>query len=542
MLRRVQQYIRQHHLLQQGERVLVCVSGGADSMALWDVLRRGGYDCIVAHCNFHLRAEESDRDEAFVREQIAPFSPLIVQHFDTTAYARQRGIGIEMAARELRYQWFAQLACQERCQAIAVAHHQHDQAETLLLNLKRGTGIRGLCGMRPKSDNPMGGEAPIIRPLLCTTRDYIEHYLRDIRHLSWVDDSTNANTDIARNAIRKQLAHYNKAEIEHMAATAEYMQGYVDWLENRDTMAAGRVKLYEEIKDCHFPEVDKIYDALQRGEGGKTFYSLTHKAVIRQGRLHITRLEPMPAPPTISATEHTAIERRFGIIGKPLEHSYSARYFSDKFEREHISANYCLYEIDNLEGIAQLMNDLEGFNVTYPYKEAIIPFLRDMDAVAAAIGAVNVVSRGVGYNTDWLGFMQSLQPHLRAHDTRAIILGTGGVSKAVQYALTQMGIAYTLVSRQAKGNVLCYSDLTLEHMHTHSLIINCTPLGMLPDIHSLPDLPYEHLTPHHLLYDCVYNPASTAFLQQGEQRGARILNGLQMLYAQADIAWKIWNN
>ena len=249
MLRRVQQYIRQHHLLQQGERVLVCVSGGADSMALWDVLRRGGYDCIVAHCNFHLRAEESDRDEAFVREQIAPFSPLIVQHFATTAYARQRGIGIEMAARELRYQWFAQLACQERCQAIAVAHHQHDQAETLLLNLKRGTGIRGLCGMRPKSDNPMGGECPIIRPLLCTTRDYIEHYLRDIRHLSWVDDSTNANTDITRNAIRKQLAHYSKAEIEHMAATAEYMQGYVDWLENRDTMAAGRVKLYEEIKD-----------------------------------------------------------------------------------------------------------------------------------------------------------------------------------------------------------------------------------------------------------------------------------------------------
>ena len=138
--------------------------------------------------------------------------------------------------------------------------------------------------------------------------------------------------------------------------------------------------------------------------------------------------------------------------------------------------------------------------------------------------------------------MQSLQPHLRAHDTRALILGTGGVSKAVQYALTQMGIAYTLVSRQAKGNVLCYSDLTLEHMHTHSLIINCTPLGMLPDVHSLPDLPYEHLTSHHLLYDCVYNPASTAFLQQGEQRGARILNGLQMLYAQADIAWQIWNN
>jgi len=297
MLRRVQKYIRDNGLLQKGDRVLVCVSGGADSIALWDVLRRGGYECVVAHCNFHLRAEESDRDEQFVR-QLAMGDGLLavdekaifIKHFDTATYAQEQGISIEMAARELRYKWFAEIAEQEHCVAIAVAHHQNDQAETVLLNLKRGTGLRGLCGMRPKSENPMGGSIPVIRPLLCTTRDYIEHYLHDIRKIAWVNDSTNSDTTIQRNAIREQLATYSKAEIEHIAATAEHIQGYVDWLEKRDTDAAGKVKLYEELRECHFPEVEKIYDALQKGEGGKTFYSPTHKAVIKKGKLVVERL------------------------------------------------------------------------------------------------------------------------------------------------------------------------------------------------------------------------------------------------------------
>lgn len=284
MLRRVQKYIRDHRLLQKGDKVLVCVSGGADSVALYDVLRRCGYEYIIAHCNFHLRGEESDRDEAFVR---ALAENVCVKHFDTRGYAATHGMSIEMAARELRYQWFAELAMEEGCAAIAVAHHQHDQAETVLLNLKRGTGLRGLCGMRPKSDNPMGGAVPVIRPLLCTTRDYIEHYLRDIRHLTWVTDSTNADTTIARNAIREQLATYTKAEIEHIAATAEHMQGYVDWLEGRDTRAAGQVKLFEQLREYHFPEVEKIYDALQHGEGGKVFYAPMHIATIRKGKLHV---------------------------------------------------------------------------------------------------------------------------------------------------------------------------------------------------------------------------------------------------------------
>lgn len=324
MLRRVMKYIRDKELLEKGDKVLVCVSGGADSVALLDVLQRGGFNCVVAHCNFHLRGEESDRDEAFVkrgeRRDKREERKVFVKHFDTVGYAKEKGLSIEMAARELRYRWFAELAAAEGCKAIAVAHHQNDQAETVLLNLKRGTGIRGLCGMRAKADNPYGcledargasygledgarrlqdapaglqfrgdegRRIPIIRPLLCTTRDYIEHYLRDIRHLDWVDDSTNSDTTIKRNAVREQLKSYSKAEIEHIAATAERMQGYVDWLEGKESREAGIAKLYEELKEYGFAEIDKIYDALQEGVGGKEFHSATHKAEIRDGRVEI---------------------------------------------------------------------------------------------------------------------------------------------------------------------------------------------------------------------------------------------------------------
>lgn len=302
MLRRVLKYIRDKELLEKGDRVLVCVSGGADSVALLDVLQRGGYDCVVAHCNFHLRGEESDRDERFVREVIgerlkAKGKKLWVKDFDTVDYAQEKGISIEMAARELRYRWFAEVAAETGCKAIAVAHHQNDQAETVLLNLKRGTGIRGLCGMRAKShlgarsQEPGVKTIPIIRPLLCTTRDYIEHYLRDIRKINWVNDSTNTDTSIKRNAIREQLKHYTKAEIEHIAETAEHMQGYVDWLEGRESQEAGRAKLYEELKDYGFAEIDKIYDALQKGVGGKIFRSATHVATIKKKKIEIQKIE-----------------------------------------------------------------------------------------------------------------------------------------------------------------------------------------------------------------------------------------------------------
>lgn len=241
MLRRIQKYIRDNQLLEQGDKVLVCVSGGADSVALLDVLCRGGYDCVVAHCNFHLRGEESNRDEQFVTSLCEQKKvPCHIKHFDTLLHARAIERSIEMTARMLRYEWFDELAHEQNCKAIAVAHHQNDQAETLIMNLRRGTGIRGLCGMRPKSTNPIVSNdptqspIPIIRPLLCTTRDYIEHYLNDIRHIQWVTDSTNQETMFRRNAIRQELQHYTKAEIEHIAQTAEYMQGYLDIMEQID--------------------------------------------------------------------------------------------------------------------------------------------------------------------------------------------------------------------------------------------------------------------------------------------------------------------
>ena len=290
MLRRVTTYIRQHGLLDKSRPVLVAVSGGADSVSLLDVLVRAGYTCVAAHCNFALRGAESDRDEAFVRELCAQMNvPLEVASFDTKGYAQSRKVSIEVAARELRYAWFAVLAQDKNCQAICVAHHQNDQAETILLNLRRGTGLRGLAGMRPVSANPVVEESvPIVRPLLCTTRDYIEYYLRDKRQLTWVNDSTNTDITITRNAIREQLRSYSKAEIEHMSKTAEVVQGYVDWLEKKDTREAGIARLYEEIRAYGFSETEKIYDALQRGEGGKTFTSKTHRATIKKGKLCVT--------------------------------------------------------------------------------------------------------------------------------------------------------------------------------------------------------------------------------------------------------------
>lgn len=234
--------------------------------------------------------------------------------------------------------------------------------------------------------------------------------------------------------------------------------------------------------------------------------------------------------------------RKYGIIGKPLEHSYSARYFTDKFIREGVDAEYRLYERDDLSDIAVLMQALHGFNVTYPYKQSIMPYLHAIDDVAQAIGAVNVVCQGKGYNTDWIGFKESITPHLLDTDKRVLILGTGGVSKAVQYALQQMGMTFTLVSRYPNTHAIGYDNITEQVIQSHSVVVNCTPLGMLPDIHSLPPIPYQYITPMHLLYDCVYNPECTAFLREGQQRGARIVNGKDMLYLQADAAYEIWKN
>ena len=239
--------------------------------------------------------------------------------------------------------------------------------------------------------------------------------------------------------------------------------------------------------------------------------------------------------------------RHYGIIGYPLLHSFSAKYFNEKFTTEHIDAEYSLYALDKGEWmkgerLKELLDTLDGFNVTLPYKQAIIPFLDGMDETAEVIGAVNVVHKRIGYNTDCLGFMSSIRPILRADDRKALVLGTGGASKAVCYGLRKLGITPTLVSRTPKEGMLGYDELNEEVMTEHTIIVNCTPLGMLPDVNSCPPIPYEHITARHLLFDCVYNPEETLFLRKGKAQGATIQNGIGMLMGQAQEAWRIWDN
>lgn len=236
--------------------------------------------------------------------------------------------------------------------------------------------------------------------------------------------------------------------------------------------------------------------------------------------------------------------RHFGIIGYPLLHSFSAKYFNEKFATEGIDAEYSLYPMKELtsERMDEIMNRLAGFNVTLPHKQAVIPFLERLDETAEAIGAVNVVHRHVGYNTDCLGFIDSIRPLLRDYDRKALVLGTGGASKAVCYGLRKLGVEPTLVSRTPKEGMLGYDELDEVVMAAHTVIVNCTPLGMLPDVESCPGIPYEMITARHLLFDCVYNPEVTLFLHKGQEQGAAIRNGMEMLTGQAKAAWKIWNN
>lgn len=236
----------------------------------------------------------------------------------------------------------------------------------------------------------------------------------------------------------------------------------------------------------------------------------------------------------------------YGIIGYPLLHSFSAKYFNEKFKTEHIDAEYSLYPLDkgewsNGERLKELLDTLDGFNVTLPYKQAVIPFLDRLDETAQAIGAVNVVYQRVGYNTDCLGFMDSIRPLLREFDRKALVLGTGGASKAACYGLRKLGVNPTLVSRHPQEGMLGYNELTEAVLNEYTVIVNCTPLGMLPDVDSCPEIPYEYISARHLLFDCVYNPEETLFLHKGKAQGATIRNGMEMLVGQAKAAWKIWN-
>ncbi|MBO4519043.1 MAG: shikimate dehydrogenase [Paludibacteraceae bacterium] len=241
--------------------------------------------------------------------------------------------------------------------------------------------------------------------------------------------------------------------------------------------------------------------------------------------------------------------RHYGIIGFPLVQSFSAKFFNEKFAREGIEAEYSLYPLCDVQSgnvqstkeLKRLLDTLDGMNVTIPYKQTVIPYLERLDETAEVIGAVNVVYKHVGYNTDCLGFIDSMKPLLREFDQKALVLGTGGASKAVCYGLRKLGVEPTLVSRTPREGMLGYEDLNAEVMASHTIIVNCTPLGMTPNTETCPDIPYSQITARHLLYDCVYNPDETLFLKKGKAQGATTKNGMEMLFGQAKAAWAIWN-
>ncbi|MDC6367507.1 MULTISPECIES: shikimate dehydrogenase [Flavobacteriaceae] len=239
---------------------------------------------------------------------------------------------------------------------------------------------------------------------------------------------------------------------------------------------------------------------------------------------------------------------RYGLLGRNISYSFSEGYFAKKFEElellDHSYENFDIPEIAHFEKVIS-ENNLKGLNVTIPYKQQVIPYLDELDATAAKIGAVNTIKfteKGLkGYNTDAFGFKNSLEPLLEPYHDKALILGTGGASKAIRFVLDELGIANSYVSRTKKEGQFTYEDLDKNLIESHKLIINCTPLGTYPNIEEKPHLPYEHVGAKHFLYDLIYNPEKTVFLTLGEEKGASICNGLKMLQGQAEKAWEIWN-
>lgn len=252
----------------------------------------------------------------------------------------------------------------------------------------------------------------------------------------------------------------------------------------------------------------------------------------------------------------TDIHKIYGLIGYPLGHSFSKNYFNDKFVAEGIDAEYINFEIPSISDLKYVLEDhpqLSGLNVTIPYKEQVMQYLDALDPEAEAIGAVNVVKivRGgsfdeedfelIGYNSDVVGFRNSISPLLTPARRKALILGTGGAAKAVRQGLISLGAEPTYVSRTRRNGILTYDDLTPEVMADYKVIVNTTPLGMYPKVDAWPPIPYEYLTPEHLLYDLIYNPDVTAFMKKGQAHGAEVKNGLEMLLLQAFESWRIWH-
>jgi|SRR5690606_22805613 len=238
------------------------------------------------------------------------------------------------------------------------------------------------------------------------------------------------------------------------------------------------------------------------------------------------------------------VHNRFGLIGRDIRYSFSGKYFSEKFKTENIQdAVYDIFDLNEISEVENLfrMQNLKGFNVTIPYKEQIILYLDELSPEATEIGAVNCVRiyNGIktGYNTDAYGFEMSIRPLLNLNHKNALILGDGGAAKAVKYVFDKLKIPYQTVTR--KG-IITYSELKAGHISSHQIIVNCTPVGTFPEA-GLPEIPYEFISENHLLYDLIYNPEKTGFLQKGEAKGAKIKNGYEMLLLQAEKSWEIWN-
>ncbi len=240
---------------------------------------------------------------------------------------------------------------------------------------------------------------------------------------------------------------------------------------------------------------------------------------------------------------------KFGLIGKNIDYSFSKTHFTTKFERDNLPYSYENFDINDISQFSDILKENEsilGLNVTIPYKEQIIPFLDELSKTASKIGAVNTIKfhpsgKTEGFNTDYYGFKKSIEPYLKSHHKNALILGTGGASKAVAYALNKLKIRCDYVSRSANPKAkYVYTELTEEIIKNHQVIINCTPIGTYPNVNECPDIPYDGITKDHLLYDLIYNPIQTKFLMCGEILGAKICNGSKMLEYQAEKAWDIW--
>ena len=245
-----------------------------------------------------------------------------------------------------------------------------------------------------------------------------------------------------------------------------------------------------------------------------------------------------------------ALPKRFGLLGRNISYSFSKGYFTDKFANENFEG--CTYENFDIEDISTFPEiikntlNLKGLNVTIPYKETVLPFLDKLSKKAALIGAVNTIKitkkgKLKGYNTDYYGFKKSLQPLLKEHHKKALILGTGGASKAVAFALQELQISYAFVSRETKENAINYDLINATTFDNYQIIINSTPVGTSPNVDLFPIIPYEYFTKKHIAFDLIYNPAETQFLKKAKENGAQIKNGLDMLIYQAEKAWKIWN-